>query len=144
MWSSQRNLWSASRRWGVSIWYDNRKVQGGRALSDQFSDAIRASDRFVLVVSEHSLSSKWVSYEVGEATKRAHEISDRKDLRKGLLFPIRLLPMERLESILKDEPAESPLRVLLDFHLLDFTRWQKSEWFDRTCDRLIRDLRKDE
>ena len=129
---------------GVSVWYDDRKVQAGRALSDQFSDAIRASDRLVLVVSEHSLASKWVAYEVGEAMRRANEISDREDLRKCLFFPIRLLSMEQLDSILECESTDSVLRVLKEFHLLDFTRWREPERFDRACDRLIRDLRKDE
>ena len=42
---------------GVSVWYDNRNVQGGRMLADQLGDAIQASDRVVVVVSEHSLTS---------------------------------------------------------------------------------------
>lgn len=129
---------------GLSVWYDNRNVQGGRALTDQFRDAIRASDRLVLVVSEHSLASEWVAYEVGEAMRRATEISDREELRRSLLFAVRLLSMEKLRSILESEPAESPLRVLADFHLLDFTRWREPKWFDGACDRMIRDLRKDE
>lgn len=129
---------------GVSVWYDNRKVQGGRALSDQFSNAIRASDRLVLVVSESSLASEWVAYEVREAMKRAEETSDREDLRRSLLFPIRLLSMEQVRSILEGESTDSQLRVLRDFHLLDFTRWREPEWFDRACETMVRDLRKDE
>src|SRR5262249_35931055 len=129
---------------GISVWYDNRQVQGGRPLTEQFSDAIRASDRLLLVVSEHSLASEWVTYEVSEAMRRATELSDREELRRSLLFPIRLLSMERLGSILESSPTDSILRVLKAFHLLDFTRWQEPESFDRACDRLIRDLRKDE
>ena len=130
---------------GVSVWYDNRKIQGGRALTDQFRDAIRASDRLVLVVSESSLASEWVAYEVREAIKRAKEISDREELRRSLLFPIRLLSMEQCGSILEGVSTDSPLRVLQrDFHLLDFTRWQEPEWFERACETMIRDLRKDE
>ena len=129
---------------GVSVWYDNRKIQGGRLLADQFSNAIRASDRLLLVVSESSLASEWVAYEVGEAMKRAREISDREDLRRSLLFPIRLLSMEQFRSILEGASTYGELRVLRDFPLLDFTRWREPEWFDRACESLIRDLRKDE
>jgi hypothetical protein len=129
---------------GVSVWYDNRNVQGARTLANQFRDAIRASDRVVLVVSENSLASEWVVYEVQEAMRRAHERSDRDDLQRGLLFPIRLLSIEQLRSILECESTDSQLRVLVDFHLLDFTRWREQKWFDRACDTLIRDLRKDE
>ena len=129
---------------GLSVWYDNRKVQGGRPLEDQFSNAIRASDRLVLVVSESSLASKWVAYEVGEAMKRAKEISDREVARRSLLFPILLLSMEQLSSILKGESTDSRLLVLSHFHLRDFTRWREPEWFDHACETMIRDLRKDE
>jgi hypothetical protein len=130
---------------GVSVWYDNRKIQGGRALEDQFRDAIRASDRLVLVVSEHSLASEWVAREVREAVRRAEEVSDREELRRSLLFPIRLLSMEQLHLILESDSTDRVLRVLeKDFHLPDFTRWREPEWFASACDKMIRDLRKDE
>jgi uncharacterized protein YjbI with pentapeptide repeats len=129
---------------GVSVWYDNRNVRGGRPLADQFRDAIQASDRLVLVVSEHSLASEWVAYEVGEATRRQHEISDRVDLRRSLLFPIRLLPMEELESILEAGSTDNRLQVIDSYHLSDFTQWRDQERFDDACNRMILDLRKDE
>lgn len=129
---------------GISVWYDNRNVQGGRSLSEQFSDAIRSSDRLVLVVSEHSLTSEWVAYEVKEAMRRENEISDREDLRRSLLFPIRLMSIEQLHSILKRESNDSELQVLASYHLLDFTGWREPECFDRACERIIHDLRKDE
>jgi len=90
---------------GVSVWYDNRgePIQGGRRLQDQLSQAIRASDRFVLVVSENILSSEWIPGEIEAAMKREHAISDREDLRKRLLFPIGLLPAEQFLSILDGE-----------------------------------------
>ena len=129
----------------VVVWYDNRNVQGGRSLEDQFCDAIRASDRLLLVVSQSSLASWWVDREVGEAMRRAVEVSDREECRRSLIFPIRLHSMEQLKSILKGAPADSHFHVLMhDFHLRDFTRWREPECFDRACEALIRDLTKDE
>jgi hypothetical protein len=129
---------------GVVVWYDNRNVQGGRNLVDQFCDAIRATDRLVLVVSESSLASGWVGVETEEAMRRAEEISDREDLRRSLIFPIRLLSMKHFDSILERAPADSPFHVLKGFHMRDFTRWREPECFDRACEAMIRDLTKDE
>ncbi len=130
---------------GVSVWYDNRTIQGGRSLEDQFTNAIRASDRLLLVVSESSLARSWVAFEVGQAMKRAHELSDREEARKSLLFPIRLLSMEQIDLILRSEAAFPEFQVLKQkLPFLDFTRWKESKWFDSACERLIQDLRKDE
>jgi hypothetical protein len=129
---------------GVSVWYDNRKIQGGRPLETQFTRAIRASDRLLLVVSQSSLARSWVAFEVGQAMKRAVELSDREEARKSLLFPIRLLSMERIDSILRSKATFPEFQVLKNFPLLDFTRWKEPGWFDSACEMLIRDLRKDE
>ena len=129
---------------GVVVWYDDLNVQGGRSLEDQFGDAIRASDKLVLVVSENSLASRWVEYEVARAKRREEETSDRPELRRSLLFPIRLLSMEQFYSILKHAPVDTHFNVLTDYHLRDFTRWREPECFDRACEVMIQDLTKDE
>lgn len=129
---------------GVVVWHDEFNVQGGRSLEDLFSDAIRASDKLVLVVSESSLASPWVEYEVARAKEREEETSDRPELRRSLLFPILLLSMEQFNSILKHAPADTHFNALRHYHMRDFRRWQEPECFDSACQAMIRDLTKDE
>jgi hypothetical protein len=114
-WRTRKGGGQSHRLRPLSVWYDNREIQGGGALADQFSDAIRASDRLMLMVSHSSLASEWVAYEVREAMKRDQKMSDREDLRRSLLSPIRFMSMEELRSTLEGEATDSQLWLKTSF-----------------------------
>lgn len=139
-----RNLAQRLTDAGVVVWYDDLDVQGGRNLEDHLSDAIRASDKLILVVSESSLASRWVEFEVAAAIRREDETSDRPALRRSLLFPVRLLSVEQFYSLWKHMPTGAHWGVLTKYHMRDFSRWRDPECFDRAFELMIRDLTKDE
>src|SRR6476646_6289354 len=68
---------------GVRCWYAPHHVQAGKKLYEQIDDAIRSTERLLLILSPESINSEWVKTEIARARKR--ESTDKK-----ILLPIRL------------------------------------------------------
>ncbi len=52
---------------GVTVWMDKSNLAAGEAISQSIRNALAHSDAVVVVVSEQSLRSKWVQFEIGAA-----------------------------------------------------------------------------
>lgn len=52
---------------GVKIWMDTKELRVGETLIDTISSAINDSDLYVIVLSEASIASKWVTHELNLA-----------------------------------------------------------------------------
>jgi len=85
-------LHSRLREAGVPVWFAPEDVRGGDKLYDQIDRAIQTHDRLLLVLSEHSMKSQWVSTEI----RRALAAESAEKRRK--LFPIRLCGMDSLRA----------------------------------------------
>jgi hypothetical protein len=83
-----RRLHSRTRDEGLRVWFDAEDIKGGRELHTQIDEAIRVYEKLLLVLSEASMTSKWVKPEL----RRARLAEQRVGVRK--LFPIRLVPYE--------------------------------------------------
>src|SRR5262249_53721303 len=66
----------------LRAWYAPEDMRGGHRLLDQIDEAIRVHDKFLLVLSEASMASEWVRYEVTRAIARANQE------KRQVLFPI--------------------------------------------------------
>ena len=77
---------------GVRCWFAPHDVKGGRKLHEQVHDAIRIYDRLLLILSDHSMNSRWVETEIAAARKR--------EIREGrrVLFPISLVPFAHIRD----------------------------------------------
>jgi uncharacterized protein YjbI with pentapeptide repeats len=75
---------------GVRCWFAPHDVQGGKKLHEQIDEAIRRYERLLLILSPHSMSSKWVKTEIRNARKR--EVVEKK----RVLFPVRLASRARI------------------------------------------------
>jgi len=55
---------------GYSIWLDEKELIAGDYLPKTVGKAIETSKVSIIVLSRHSISSKWVQYEISQATSR--------------------------------------------------------------------------
>jgi hypothetical protein len=133
-----RRLHSRMRQEGLSVWFDEEDMKGGRELHPQIDEAIRVHDKLLLVLSERSMASKWVRTEIRRA--RLAESRDPDGRRK--LFPIRLVPYEAIAAWeLPDSSGEDLAEVVRQFFIRDFTNWKDHDAFETGFARLLRDLK---
>ena len=77
---------------GVRCWFAPHDTKGGRKLYEQIDAAIHIHNRVLLILSRDSINSEWVKREIEKALKRQGQ--EKRDI----LFPIRLVEYEQLES----------------------------------------------
>jgi hypothetical protein len=129
-------LHSRLRDQGLRVWFAPEDLQAGKKLHEQVDEAIRLHDKLLLVLSEHSLGSKWVRDEI----RRARRAEVREGRRK--LFPIRLMEygsLERWESFSADL-AEDVAEEIREYFIPDFTGWKDQDTFEAGFARLLKDL----
>ena len=82
---------------GVDAWVDEWEIQPGEKIAEKIYDALAKVDVAVVVLSENSVDSKWVKYEINAAL--IHRVN--KDTK---LIPVVLdgLPSQRIPSALHD------------------------------------------
>jgi hypothetical protein len=121
----------------VRVWFAPEDVKGGEKLHEQIDQAIELHDRLLLVLSGHSLASRWVVTEVRRA------LAQERKQRRRKLFPILLGPYALLEAwdafdsgsgtYLRDEIGE--------YYIPDFSNWKDHDAFEAAFAKLLRDLR---
>jgi hypothetical protein len=76
-----RRLSTRLKKEGYDVWLDEKELLPGDKLSTKLSDAIELSKVILIVISENSLNSKWLQFEL--------ELATRKMVEEGLrLIPI--------------------------------------------------------
>lgn len=131
-----RKLFTGLQQKQIPAWFAPHNMKGGQKISDQLTAAIRESDKILLILSEHSMSSNWVQSEL----RWAREIEREQGRQK--LFPLRMVEMEIIQKwrcfdadVGKDMAVE-----LREFYIPDFTGWEQDELFNVAFARLVRDL----
>lgn len=113
---------------GLRFWRDVHHATAGR-LEKQIDRAMRLNPTVLLVLSEHSVESDWVEHEA--ATARELE----KELKRDVLCPVALDDSWRTCSwpkVLR--------RQIMDYNILDFSKWQDDDFFARQFNKLIEGL----
>ena len=72
-----RKIAMALEERGVSVWFDESELLVGDSLANVISDAISSSDYMLVLLSPHSVASKWVQKELNAAYARE---LDRRDI----------------------------------------------------------------
>jgi hypothetical protein len=135
-----RRLHADLQQNNVRCWFAPEDIQGGRKLYDQIDQAIRLHDKLLLVLSEHSIHSRWVETEI----RRARKAEARDERRK--LFPIRLVDWETIrdwECIDADTGKDLAAEVR-EYFVPDFSQWKDHDSYQQAFDRLLRDLKASE
>jgi len=137
---------------GVRYWFAPEDLKIGDKFRPRIDESIRIYDKLVVILSEESIRSPWVEEEVEAAIEKERKgpgygIRDtghgegpdapEKERKPGdtVLFPITLD-----DAIMEtDQPWASNLRGTR--HIGDFRAWKDHDLFQKSFDRLLRDLK---
>lgn len=104
------------RRHGIDTWLDAWEIKVGDSIIDKINQGIAECSAFLILVSRHSVASRWVREELNAATLR-------RILEKAKILPLRiddselpslLAPMRHVDLRAYEESLEEVLDVLLD------------------------------
>jgi uncharacterized protein YjbI with pentapeptide repeats len=125
------------QEWGVRCWFAPHDVRGGKKLHEQIERAIHLQDRLLLVLSDSSMASAWVKTEIANA--RAKE----RDQGRQVLFPIRLVPYEKVEKwkLFDADAGTDTAREIREYLIPDFSDWREPDKYKLAVQKLVRDLR---
>jgi len=119
---------------GVRCWFAPHDIMGGRKIHEQIDEAIRAHDKLLLILSEHSMASDWVGTEIASARER--EAREKKQM----LFPITIAPFEEVKQWKKfdaDRGTDSA-REIREYYIPDFSGWDSDHaGYQREFEKLV-------
>lgn len=121
---------------GLNVWYANDDIRAGVKLYDQITEAIQRQDKLMIVLSEHSMASEWVTTEIRLGRRAEISTAQRK------LFPIRLVDMPMLlgwEAFDADVGKDLAVEVR-EYFIPDFSNWQDPVAFEAGVTRLLENL----
>ena len=136
-----RRLYADLQAEGVRCWYAPEEMKGGAKLHTQINEAIRLHDKLVLILSEHSMNSDWVTHEVRRTRK--HEKAEGKQK----LFPISITPYENIEAweLFAPETVTDLADEIRSYFIPDFSSWkQDHDSYQKAFGQLLKGLRQDE
>jgi hypothetical protein len=104
----------------------------GDKFRDRIDESIRLHDKLLLILSENSVSSPWVSDEVEAAIEREHRE------KRTILFPI------KIDNAVMESTQAWAATIRRTRHIGDFTGWKDHHLYEKAFDRLVRDLKAEE
>ncbi len=112
-------------------------MEGGKKIHEQIEQAIRVYDKLLLVLSETSMASEWVKTEIYHARQREQKEG------KQVLFPIRLVPFEKIEGwqAFDADIGKDMAREIREYFIPDFSNWKDHDAFEERFAKLLKDLR---
>lgn len=113
----------------VRCWFAPEDLKIGDKFRHRIDESIRIYDKLLLVLSEASLASTWVGYEVEKALNKEPEGIP------NVLFPIRLD-----KAILTCE-TDWAKDIRKSRHIGDFEHWKNHDSYQVAFERLLRDLK---
>jgi hypothetical protein len=114
---------------GVRCWYAPHDLPIGGKILDEIDAAIRLRDKVLLILSEQSINSGWVEDEVNKA------FAEERKREQTVLFPVRLD-----DAVMGTQKAWA-LKLRENRNIGDFRQWRSHDQYQRTLDRVMRDLR---
>jgi hypothetical protein len=110
---------------GVRCWCAPQDLEIGDKIKLRIDETIRIYDKLIVVLSEHSIASHWVAYEVEKALEKEPEGNS------NVLFPIRL---DQAALTCTTPWAEDIRRTRL---IGDFERWKGHEAYQKSLQQLL-------
>ena len=121
---------------GVRCWFAPHDIKGGEIVLDQIDAAIRFHDKVLLILSEDSVSSKWVRLEL----RKAFDRGAKED--KRVLFPVRVVPFSKLEEWkLVESDGTDLAEEVRKYFIPDFSNWKDHDSYQKALTRLVADLK---
>lgn len=124
---------------GVRCWFAAHDIQGGRKIHEQIDEAIKIYDKLLLILSDASMNSEWVSTEIAKARRR-----EQREKRR-MLFPISLAPFEAVRDweCFDADAGKDSAREIREYFVPDFSNWKDHDIYAKEFDRLVRSLKAD-
>jgi TIR domain-containing protein/pentapeptide repeat protein len=124
-----KRLYADLQRNNVRCWFAPEDLKIGEEFRSRIDESIRFYDKLMVILSQHSIDSSWVEFEVKRALQKEQEQG------KLVLFPLKL-----------DETAiETPEAWAADIrkkrYIGDFTNWNENAAYQKALARLLRDLK---
>ena len=122
---------------GVRCWFAPHDIRAGKKIHEQIEEAIRVYERLLLIISKHSMSSRWVKTEIANARKK--ELAQKRQV----LFPIRLVTFEAIRAwkLFDADVGDDAAGEIREYFIPDFTNWKDHDSYQQAFDRLLRDLK---
>ncbi len=136
-----KRLYKKLQETGLQVWYAREDLQRGKKMDPQIDKAIRDYDKLLLILSQHSMTSDWVGTEIYKARQR--EV--RED--RQVLFPIRLVEWKKVQEweAFDADTGKDMAREIREYYVPDdFVDWKDDDAFESACEKLLRDLQKNE
>lgn len=114
---------------GVPCWFAPEDMKIGDKVLERIEQAIKEHKWLLLVLSENSVSSKWVKKEV--------EIALEKERRQNRMF---LFPVRLDDAVIECDTGWSA-DIQGARHIGDFSRWKDYDAYQKAFTRLLRDLK---
>ncbi|HYU71935.1 MAG TPA: toll/interleukin-1 receptor domain-containing protein, partial [Ktedonobacteraceae bacterium] len=121
-------LYTDLQRKDIRCWFAPEDLKIGDEFRRRIDESIRIYDKLLVILSQHSIDSSWVEYEVKKALKK------EQDQGKPALFPI------ALDEAIKDAPDAWAAAIRRKRHIGDFTKWKDHDAYQVAFGRLLRDL----
>jgi uncharacterized protein YjbI with pentapeptide repeats len=114
---------------GVHCWFAPEDMDIGDKIRPRIEESIRLYDKLLLVLSEYSIASNWVAYEVERALNKEPEGVP------NVLYPV------RLDDAVMQCKAGWADDVRRTRHIGDFTHWKNHGDYQKAFNRLLRALK---
>jgi uncharacterized protein YjbI with pentapeptide repeats len=114
---------------GVRCWFAPEDMKIGDRIRLRIDESIRLHDKLLLVLSEHSVASKWVEFEVEAAMDKEQEG------KPPVLFPV------RLDGAVMKSTTAWAAHIKRTRNIGDFTQWKNHDDYQKAFERLLRDLK---
>ncbi len=101
----------------------------GDKFRTRIEESIRLYDKLMVILTEHSIASRWVEEEVEAALEKEHKSG------KTVLFPI------QLDDAVMDTDQAWAASLRRTRHIGDFRNWKDHDAFKNAFERLLRDLK---
>jgi len=127
-----RRLHSRMREESLRVWFAPEDLKIGEKIRPGIDEAIRIYDKLLLILTEQSIDSEWVEDEVESAFEK------EANQNKTVLFPI------RLDNAVMETQKAWAAKIRRTRNIGDFRKWQTHGDFQKSFNRLLRDLKAEE
>ena len=116
---------------GLHCWFLSEEHKIGDKIQHKIEQSVRIHDKFILVLSQHSVASPWMEKEVENAFEE--EIKKKK----ALLLPI------MIDSAVIDSDQTWAVDLRKSRHIADFSNWTDPESYNKALKQLLPALKSD-
>jgi len=113
----------------VRCWFAPEDLKIGDKIVTAIDESIRVYEKLLLVLSESSIESSWVEYEVQSVLEKESKQGQK------VLFPV------RIDDAVLNSKIEWASRIKSERYIGDFRKWKSHDVYQKAFDRLLRELK---